>query len=122
MIKLVFCLRRRADLSPQEFRSYWLDRHAPLVRRHAAALRIARYVQTHTLASALNDALRESRGASEPFDGVAELWWASEGELREAFASPAGQQAGAELLADEQRFIDLERSALWLAEEHAIVD
>jgi len=122
MIKLVFCLRRRADLSPEEFRTYWREHHAPLVRRHAAALRIARYVQSHTLDSPFNPALRASRGAEEPYDGVAELWWASEAELSEAFTSPLGQLAGEELLADERRFIDLERSALWLAEEHVIVD
>ena len=49
----------------------------------------------------------------------------SGGEDRAAFeaalATPAAQRAGAELLADEQRFIDLARSPLWLGEENAVV-
>lgn len=120
MIKLVFCLHRLPGLSRSEFQQYWRERHAPLVRRHAAALRIARYVQSHTLATPLNDALRASRCAAEAYDGVAEIWWESEAELSAAFASEAGRQAGSALLADERRFIDLERSALWLAEEHLV--
>ena len=49
MIKLSFCLRRLSPLSREEFQRYWFDTHGPLVRKHAEALRIQRYVQTHTL-------------------------------------------------------------------------
>jgi hypothetical protein len=44
MLKLVFTVRRREDLTREEFQSYWRERHAPLVRRHADTLRIRRYV------------------------------------------------------------------------------
>jgi hypothetical protein len=33
----------------------------------------------------------------------------------------AGQGAGAELLEDEQRFIDLSRSPLWFGEENVMI-
>ena len=121
MIKLVFCLRRLPGLPPSDFHRYWRETHAPLIRRHAAALRIRRYVQVHTLGDVLNDALRETRGGPEAYDGVAELWWDSRDDLAAAIATPEGQQAGAALLADEQRFIDLTRSPLWIAEEHSII-
>ena len=49
MIKLVFCLRRLPQLSREEFQRYWFERHAPLVRSHAAALKIRRYVNVPTL-------------------------------------------------------------------------
>jgi hypothetical protein len=48
MIKLVFCGRRRNDLSEEEFYDYWLNKHAPLVESKVSALRIRRYVQSHT--------------------------------------------------------------------------
>jgi uncharacterized protein (TIGR02118 family) len=121
MIKLVFCLRRLPGLPPSDFHRYWRETHAPLVRRHAAALRIRRYVQVHTLGDVLNDALRETRGGPEAYDGVAELWWDSRDDLAAAIATPEGQQAGAALLEDERRFIDLTRSPLWIAEEHSII-
>jgi uncharacterized protein (TIGR02118 family) len=121
MMKLVFCLRRLPHLSREEFQRYWFERHAPLVRSHADVLGIRRYVQTHTLADPLNDALRASRGGPEEYDGVAELWWDSEEALAAATATPEGQAAGAALLADERTFIDLARSPLFVATERPII-
>ena len=121
MVKLVFCLRRLPQLSRADFQRYWREEHGPLVRRHAATLRIRRYVQLHTQEHPLNDALRASRGGPEPYDGIAELWWESREDLRAATASPEGRRAGLELLEDERRFIDLTQSPLWLAEEVPIV-
>ena len=120
MLKLVFPLRRLPTLSREEFQRYWYETHGPLVRRHAKALRIRRYVQLHTLDDPINAALQESRGAEEPYDGVAELWWESREDLEQALATPEAQQAGRELLEDERRFIDLGRSALWLGTERPI--
>jgi uncharacterized protein (TIGR02118 family) len=122
MIKLVFCLRRLPQLSRDEFQRYWREQHAPLVARHADALRIRRYVQLHTRTDDANAALRASRGGPEEYDGVAELWWRDRDDLLAATASAAGQQASRELLEDERRFIDLAHSPLWLADEHTILD
>ncbi len=122
MIKLVYCLRRLPNLSREEFQRYWLETHGALVRERAQALRIRRYIQVHTLEGSINDALRESRDALEAYDGVAELWWESVEDFAAATASPEGRKAGEELLEDERRFIDMERSALWVAQEHAIVE
>jgi uncharacterized protein (TIGR02118 family) len=121
MIKLAFCLRRRAGLSRQDFQRYWLEQHGPLVREHAGVLRIRRYVQLHTQDHPVNAALRESRGGPEAFDGIAELWWESLEELAGAMSTPEGRRAGALLLEDERRFIDLERSPLFVAREHELV-
>lgn len=121
MIKLVFCLRRKEGLSLEGFQQYWLEQHAPLVRSHAEALGIRRYVQVHTVTTRVNEALRTSRGGPEGFDGVAELWWDSIEDLAATGATPEGAAAARELLEDERKFIDLENSPLWLAEEHQIV-
>jgi uncharacterized protein (TIGR02118 family) len=121
MVKLVFCLRRLPHLSREEFQRYWRETHGPLVRTHAGALHIRRYVQLHTLDDPLQDALRASRGGPEAFDGIAELWWESRADLAAAITDPAGQQAARELLDDERRFIDLARSPLWIGEEHPLI-
>ncbi len=122
MIKLVFCLRRLPHLSPAEFQKYWLEAHGPLVRSHAAALKIRRYVQSHTLdKAALNQALAASRGAPDAYDGVAELWWDSVDDFVSATATPEGREAARALLEDERRFIDRARSPLWVSEEHTII-
>ena len=121
MLKLVFCLHRLPHLSRAEFQRYWNETHAPLVRRHAAVLRIRRYVQVHTIDDALQDVLRASRGGPEAYDGVAELWWESREELAAATQDPDGQRAALALVEDERRFIDLARSPLFVAEERAII-
>ena len=122
MIKLTFCLTRLPHLSREAFQAYWFNTHGPLVASVAETLRIRRYVQAHTLTTPLDAALRESRGGSvEPFDGVAELWWESIEDLAEAMATPAGAQAARALLEDEGRFIDLDASPIWIADEHVVV-
>lgn len=121
MIKLAFTLRRRSDLSREEFQRYWREQHAPLVRGHAKTLRIRRYVQFHTRETAADAGLRAHRSHEEPYDGIAELWFDSVEDLMEAFGSPEGQTAAAELLEDEARFVDLARSPIWLGEENVVV-
>ena len=97
MIKLVFCARRRSNLTPAEFSDYWQNRHGPLLQKHAHRYRALRYVQSHTLNHPINDGMRTSRGSAEPYDGVGEIWWRS--------------------IEDESRFVDLARSAVFFTEE-----
>jgi uncharacterized protein (TIGR02118 family) len=122
MIKLVFTIRRREQMTRDEFQRYWREEHAELVKRHADVLRIRRYVQTHARDTELDDVLSGSRG-SEPrrYDGVAELWWDSIDDLLAVGASEDGQAAMRALLDDERRFIDLPSSPVWLGEEVAVI-
>ena len=121
MIKLIFCLHRLPHLTPQAFSEYWWNVHAPLVRECAPVLRIARYVQSHGIGSPLDDAMQASRDAKPRHDGFAELWWAGEADLEFAMSDPAALQAGAELLEDERKFIDLPRSSLTFVRERPVV-
>jgi EthD domain len=68
MIKFVYCVRRRPELSVEEFRKYWLEKHGPLVRSYAKALRATRYLQSHTIDTPLNLIARQTRGTTEPYD------------------------------------------------------
>lgn len=121
MYKITFCLRRRPELSLSEFHDYWLNRHAPLVRAHQPALRMARYVQVHAIETILSIPMQKARKAPEPFDGVAELWWNSLDDLQASATDPASREAGRILLEDEAKFIDLPNSPLWFGQEHVIV-
>lgn len=108
-------------MTREEFQRYWLEQHGPLVRAHAEALGIRRYVQSHTLPNETHAVLRSSRNAPEPYDGVAELWFDSLEELASAMSSAEGRAAGAALMEDERRFIDHSRSPVFLAEEHELI-
>jgi hypothetical protein len=123
VIRLVFLLRRKAGSSLAEFSDRWRLDHGPIVAGHQIALGVLRYTQTHRLDDPMNDALARARGGMEPpYDGVAELWWASEDSFREAATTATGRRAGEVLLADESEFIDLAQSPLWLAHEHPQVN
>jgi uncharacterized protein (TIGR02118 family) len=121
VIKLVFCLTRKDGTTREEFQTYWRETHAPLVASVAETLNIRRYVQVHTMDAGFNATIRASRQAPEEFDGVAELWWDSLETLAAPGQTEEGRAAGAMLLEDERRFIDLERSPLFFADEHEIV-
>jgi uncharacterized protein (TIGR02118 family) len=113
---------RLPHLTREAFQHYWLNKHAPLVRKHQGVLGISRYVQLHSLDPALSADIRASRGGPEQYDGVAQLWWASFDALAKHLNTPSATEAGRELLEDERKFIDLARSPLWWGEEKAIVD
>jgi uncharacterized protein (TIGR02118 family) len=120
MIKLVFCCRRRPELSRAEFQKYWLESHGPLVRRLRAALpQMRRYVQSHTLDSPINDAIRAGRGSGEAFDGITEVWFESLESMGGSSTEEAAE-AGRKLLEDEGRFIDFASSSVFVTEEHEI--
>ncbi len=72
VVKMVAAVRRRSGLSHEEFVDHWLHRHAPLALVHHPAL--VKYV-----ASVVDARLSES-GAE--VDGIAELHFASEEDLR----------------------------------------
>src|SRR5712664_3053910 len=106
MIKLVFVIRRREDLPPEEFHRYWLEEHGPLARRLLESLGARRYVQTHTLRTDLNASLAASRGTAEAYDGLAEVSWDSLDALVAVLTSEEGQRANETLAEDAARFID----------------
>jgi uncharacterized protein (TIGR02118 family) len=121
MIKLIFCLRRRAELSREEFQDYWREHHAPLVAEVAPVLRIRKYVQSHSLDDPRLIAPSEARGTTVPgYDGVAELYWDDVTDLTASNAKDA-RDAGRRLLDDERKFIDLPNSPLFWVQEHAVI-
>jgi uncharacterized protein (TIGR02118 family) len=122
MIKLTYVLRRRPEMTRDEFQDYWRNQHAPLVESVRDDLRIQRYIQVHTFADAgANDANPRGR-MQDAHDGVAELWWDSVDDLRAAQETAAGRRAAQLLYEDEAKFIDFTRSSSAFANEHVIID
>jgi uncharacterized protein (TIGR02118 family) len=82
-VKLVCPLRRRDGTTHEEFVAYWLERHVPLARAHHPGL--VRYV-TNVVDARLS-------AIGEPWDGIAELSFATVAGARERmFDSPAGER------------------------------
>jgi uncharacterized protein (TIGR02118 family) len=122
MIKLVYIVHARDDVSPEEFHRYWLEEHGPLVTSVAEAIKARKYIQSHTIDTPLNQALVESRALAPIHQGITEVWWDSLDDLQAALTTEEGAQAGARLLEDEAKFIDFSKSTIFLTEEHVIFD
>ena len=120
MIKLIYCITRREDVSEAEFYRYWLEDHGPLVKSVAADIGACRYVQSHTTMPEMNALLQSGRGLEPPYDGITEVWWASQEEFERGSGSPEGVAAAARLVEDESTFIDFSRSRVFMSEEHEI--
>ena len=123
MLKFVYCVRRRPEMSSEAFRKYWLENHGPLVRSFAQTLKAKRYVQSHTLDNPLlNAAAQQPRGTKPAYDGITEIWWDSIEDLAVALQSPEGQEANRLLAEDEARFCDLPNCSVFFTQEHTIFD
>ena len=120
MIKFVMCMTRHPDMSREEFKDYWMNKHGPFFMKNAAAMRAKKYVQSVTLDTPLNEGLRSSRGMLPEYDGVAEVWFESEEDLIEGMSSAEGQKLGAALLEDEGNFVDHSRSSAFIVTEHEL--
>ncbi len=123
MIRVTFLLRKKPELSKAEFYRYWREQHGPLVASHASHLNTLRYVQVHTLDDPAHAAMAKARGGmEEPYDGVAEMWFENREALVASTETKEGRRAGAILIEDEARFIDLANSPVWLAHEYPQVN
>lgn len=122
MMKLVYVLERRGDVPEKEFYDYWLRSHGPRVKSHAKAIGAKRYVQSHTMDTPLNEAQRAPRGMLPPVAGITEVWWDRLEDFQTAAASGEGQAALADLAADEEKFIDIKKSQVFLTKENFIFD
>jgi uncharacterized protein (TIGR02118 family) len=83
MIKLVALVRKKAGMSDEAFRDYWLTTHAPL----AAAIPGMRGYR-------INIAGDPGAQAPAPYDGSAEIWFADRAAMEAGLGSAQGAVAG----------------------------
>jgi EthD domain len=123
MIKLVYIVKKRADISEKDFHEYWLKQHGPLVRGFAKSMRAKKYVQSHTVFEDAGKQIRNTRPKmKETYDGITEVWWDSLEDFSGGGAVKGAAEAARALLEDESKFIDFEHSSIFLTEEHEIFD
>ena len=122
MIKFVYCVRRKKDISEEEFYRYWKENHGPLVKSFAETMGSLKYVQSHTLDTVMNDIGREVRGMRQAYDGITEVWFQSVEALNAMLQTEEGKAANKALTEDEARFCEFADCSVFLTEEHTIFD
>ena len=121
-IKIMFLLIKPDGMSAKEFHRYWMETHSPLVVRRSDDMAMRRYIQSHLIPSQIAVGAAEARGwPTNPFQGVAEVWWDSEEAMAAAFSTPEGADAGEALAEDEKKFLD-DRSMIVMTREYLIFD
>jgi len=108
MIKLVMMVRRRGDLTHEQFRDHYERVHAPLAQSLFTSLR--GYVR--------NYAEKTVTGAETGFDVITELWFDDEQGWKDA-AAAMDTPGGKALEADEESFMDRPATVAMLVQEHS---
>ena len=97
--KAVILLSRRADMTHEEFCRWWIDEHAPLAAQLPGVRRIVFNVSRD----------------HDDVDGISELWFDSEADFVEAYATELGLRVAADSMAHVRN-----RTRMFV-EEHDIV-
>ncbi len=108
MVKLVYCITKRAGLTDEEFFRYWKNIHGPIGARIP---RLRKLVQSHVL-TVPGDKRRPD------YEGMAELWFDDLEALLATRQSPEWKAS----TEDERNFIDHNKVAYFVSEEHIILD
>jgi len=108
MIKLVYCITKKAGLTDEEFFRYWKSVHGPIGARIP---RLRKLVQSHRLT------LPGDKNRPD-YDGMAELWFDDVDALLAARQSPEWRAS----TEDEANFIDQSKVAYFVSEEQIILD
>lgn len=113
MIKLVFLLKRRPDLSMAEFIDYYEQVHSKL--GEALFTGVAdRYVRRYlTPVPAEPGAPVEEK----PYDAIMEIWFADEAKFGAAMAAAGAPEALAARIADEHKLFDVSKIRAFTVDE-----
>ncbi len=108
MVKLIYCISKKPELSVEEFQRYWRETHGPIAGRIPG---LRRYVQCHVVP--------ELYGRQTPaYDGAAELWFDDLDAMRAAMQSDEVKAA----MEDEKNFIDHSRVVSFVTIEKPVVE
>ncbi len=106
LTKIIALIYRKAGVSREQFLSYWMNTHGPLMLQMAPGL--LHYTQNVPMTTADNP--------EEP-DGVAELWFEDMDALEE-YLTWRNTTDAAELRTDEDLFQDSRLTRRYVVEEH----
>ncbi len=109
-LKIIRTVYRRKDLSHQQFKDYWLNNHSKLEDRVVKESPTQYIVATFAV---------PEPGKAPDMDGMAELYYQSQEDIRAMFAGPIPQM----MRDDERNFVQMDAPAIRaVTEEHLIAE
>ena len=117
MIRFINCVRRREDISVDEFRRYWNSpEFEQLFEQMFLIVKPKGFAKNLTLQVSANEQIRELRGSADPFDATIEYWWDNAAELMEKWDTPQAQEFYNQMLEFQKQFIDIEKCHVFFTE------
>jgi hypothetical protein len=117
VIRFINCVRKRGDISHQEFRTYWNDpKFKALIEKLISQVKPKRFEKKLTLQVEMNLRIMEERGSSEPYDGTIEWWWDNAAELASILEKEETKTLFQEMKLFQSEFIDLKSSSAFFTE------
>lgn len=117
MIRFINCLRRRPDITSEQFRAYWNDpKFDAIIARVVEYTGASGHAKNLTLMVAANDLMRQRRAFGEPFDAVLEYWWDDAARLHNVLNSDQCELLMQAMLEFQKQFVDLKNSSAFFTE------
>ncbi|MEJ2575485.1 MAG: hypothetical protein P8106_02065 [Gammaproteobacteria bacterium] len=111
MIRFVHCVRRREDVSLEDFRLFWKGQELNrLLEELALNTGAVRWSTSLTLNIEANLQLMAERDSTEPFDAMVEIWWERARGLYELMQQPEFEELRAAIETCQQPYVDFRRS------------
>lgn len=113
MVRIAFFLKRKSGLTPEEFRTYYEEQHAPLARRLLPLFQeyTRNYIQHDKSYSPPH-----MKGQNLQFDVLTQITFATQADYDLQLEMLKDPDLAAELTADEEKFIDRGATVFFVVE------
>ena len=95
MVKVVRFVKRRKDMTREQFKAYWFNEHSKLEKMVAEKTPVRKIIASFATGEMIG-------GKEPPFDGMVELYFNSVEDMRAMFQS----EVPGIMLKDEENFVD----------------
>lgn len=109
-IKLIRFVRKRKDLTREQFKEYWLTKHAQLEKMVVEQTPMRKILASFATGELIG-------GTELPFDGIAELYFDSVEDMRATMAS----HIPAMMRKDEENFVDMSAEVIRVVTEEYLI-
>ena len=112
MYKSIALLKRKPELSREDFIAYYENNHVPLIRRLLPGIRGYRrnFIEPE-------GAFVSADAAARDFDVITELWFADRAAYEAAMAHHERPEVAGAIAADEENFLDRSKTRMFVVDE-----
>jgi hypothetical protein len=117
MIRLIHCIKRKEDVSVEDFRKFWdSSDYLALMDAMLDKVFVADIKRNLTLDVETNKMLQAERASKQPFDGIVEILWQSGADMAAIEQDEQFNELYARMEELQSQFIDFDESRRFITE------